>query len=719
MRDTLLVELLTEELPPKALYSLGEAFKRGVVAGLAEAKFIDNDISACLDVLATPRRLAVLVADVTDMQAEQTVERKGPYVAQGLLADGQAGPALQGFLRSCGTTLEQLSRGQDGKGEFFLFRSTKQGESLDRNLVEIVLAALKKLPTPKLMRWGDQDEQFVRPVHGLVMMHGRRVVPGTVLGVTSSASTQGHRFLGAGVVALGSAADYAQCLEQDGRSLVAFGRRRAKIHEALQQAALKNEGALPSDIGPLLDEVTALVEYPAVYTGRFDPAFLAVPQECLILSMKQHQKYFPLLDAKGALLPRFLIVSNLETDEPADIIRGNERVLRARLSDAKFFFDQDRKRKLEDRVPQLAQVVYHNKLGNQLERVERIRGLAGIIAGLLGSHAAHAQRAAYLSKADLLTDMVGEFPELQGIMGQYYARHDSEPEVVAGAIEAHYHPRFASDTLPADLTGCAVALADKLDTLVGIYGIGLVPTGDKDPFGLRRHALGVLRLLSERSLPLDVKVLLEHARAGFEGKGVSESVVPDLHGFMLDRLRGYLRESSRAIDPSRVSVTELGGVVREIEGQNFQADEIESVLSDAPVRIDQVLPRLLAVQNFRKLPEAAQLASANKRARNILRKSPAPAGGWNPALMTDAAEKALANSLAGIRTGVDTAARAGQYTQALTLLASVSGPVNTFFDEVLVNHEEAAIRDNRLRILAELATLLNAVADISRLVPEK
>jgi glycyl-tRNA synthetase beta chain len=719
MRDTLLVELLTEELPPKALYTLGEAFKRGVVAGLAEAKFIDNDIAASLDVLATPRRLAVLVADVIDVQAEQTVERKGPYVAQGLLADGQAGPALQGFLRSCGATLEQLSRGQDGKGEFFLFRSTKAGESLDRHLAEIVLAALKKLPTPKLMRWGDRDEQFVRPVHGLVMMHGRRLVPGTVLGMTSSASTQGHRFLGAGAIALGSAGDYAQRLEQDGRSLVAFGRRRAKIHEALQQAALKNEGALPSDIGPLLDEVTALVEYPAVYTGRFDPAFLAVPQECLILSMKQHQKYFPLLDVKGALLPRFLIVSNLETDEPADIIRGNERVLRARLSDAKFFFDQDRKRKLEDRVPQLAQVVYHNKLGSQLERVERIRRLAGIIAGLLGSNAAHAQRAAYLSKADLLTDMVGEFPELQGIMGQYYARHDGEPEVVAGAIEGHYHPRFASDTLPADLTGCAVALADKLDTLVGIYGIGLVPTGDKDPFGLRRHALGVLRLLSERALPLDVKVLLEHARAGFAGKGVSETVVPDLHAFMLDRLRGYLRESSRAIDPSRVSVTELGGVVREIEGQNFQADEIESVLSDGPVRIYQVLPRLLAVQNFRKLPEAAQLASANKRARNILRKSPAPAGAWNPALMTDAAEKTLANSLAGIRAGVDTAARAGQYTQALTLLASVSGPVNTFFDEVLVNHEEPAIRDNRLRILAELAALLNAVADISRLVPEK
>jgi glycyl-tRNA synthetase beta chain len=699
VRDALLVEVLTEELPPKALYSLGEAFKRGVVSGLAEAKLIDSDDARSVEVLATPRRLAVLIEDVAAVQADQTVERKGPYVAQGLLPDGQAAPALQGFLRSCDAILAQLSRGQDGKGEFFVFRSAKRGESLDRFLADIVSTALKKLPTPKLMRWGDWDEQFVRPVHGLVMLHGSRVVPGTVLGLASGNRTRGHRFLGVGEIELHSATEYLPRMEHEGRCIVPFNLRRESIRHALHSAAKDADAILSADIGPLLEEVAALVECPAIYVGSFDPAFLSVPQECLILSMKQHQKYFPLLDRAGALLPRFLIVSNLETSAPGDIIHGNERVLRARLSDARFFFDQDRKRKLEDRVPQLAQVVYHNKLGSQLDRVERITELAGFIAAKIDASVVETKRAAYLCKADLLTDMVGEFPELQGVMGQYYALHDGEPEGVARAIEAHYQPRFANDVLPKDLAGSALALADKLDILVGIYGIGLIPTGDKDPFGLRRHALGVLRILSEQSLPLDLRELLTHAQFLFQGKNLSESVVKDLHGFMLDRLRGYLREPSAK--------------------QSFQADEIEAVLSDAPVRIDQLVPRLEAVQTFRSLPEAAQLASANKRTKNILKKSAASAGAANTALMSDAAEKALAKSIADTRPRVEFAEQERDYGQALAALAALAEPVNTFFDQVLVNHDNDDIRNNRLRILSELARLLNTVADISKLAPEK
>jgi glycyl-tRNA synthetase beta chain len=691
MSEPLLIELLTEELPPKALLALGTAFTRALHDGLKEAAFVAADSQAPSDILATPRRLAALVPGVLAVQPERPVERKGPYVAQGLGADGKPAQALLGFAKSCGVDVSTLGRGSDAKGEFFLFRSVKRGEPLEQHLPGIVVQALKKLPTPKVMRWGAGEAQFVRPAHGLIMLLGARVIPGEVLGLPSGNRTLGHRFLGDGAIRVESADTYLETLEKRGRVMASFARRRSAIADALQKTAGTLGGAIAED-SALLDEVTALVEYPAVYSGTFDPAFLSVPQECLILSMKQHQKYFPLLQpGTGKLLNRFLIVSNLLTDDPTNIVAGNERVLRARLSDAKFFFDQDRKATLASRVEKLGSVVYHNKLGTQLERVQRIEKLASAIAEKLHADAAKAERAAHLCKADLVTDMVGEFPELQGIMGQYYARHDGEDEVVARAIEAHYHPRFAADTLPEDNVGAAVALADKLDTLVGIYGIGLVPTGDKDPFGLRRQALGVLRILSERELPLDLTELLQLAKLSFAAGVIADSVVADLHGFMLERLRNYLRE--RAYAP----------------------DEIDAVVGQNPTRIDLVVPRLKAVQAFRALPEAEALAAANKRIRNILKKTTVAQADPDPALLSERAERNLYEASTRLLPKVRALVADEDYTEALRSLAGVRKEVDTFFDEVMVMTDEPVTRNNRLALLAQLEALMNQVADISRL----
>jgi glycyl-tRNA synthetase beta chain len=691
MRHTLLVELLTEELPPKALLSLGATFAREVHKGLAEAAFVAADAPPPADVLATPRRLAVLVREVLAVQPEREIERKGPYVAQGLDAHGKPAPALLGFARSCGVEVPALGRGADAKGEFFLFRSVRRGEPIEQHLAAIVGQALKKLPTPKVMRWGDGDAQFVRPAHGLIMMLGNRVVPGEVLGLTSGDRTSGHRFMGEAQVRIPSADAYPQVLETGGKVIASFARRRDAIAAGLRAAAQRQGGAIAEDPA-LLDEVTALVEFPAVYAGTFDPAFLAVPQECLVLSMKQHQKYFPLHEpGTGRLLDRFLIVSNLVADDPRHIVAGNERVLRARLADAKFFYDQDRKTPLAARVERLGAVVYHNKLGTLLERVQRIRKLASAIAEKLRADAAATERAAWLCKADLTTGMVGEFPELQGIMGQYYALHDGEDQTVARAIEAHYHPRFAADTLPGDNVGCAVALADKLDALVGIYGIGLVPTGDKDPFGLRRQALGVLRILSERALPLDLKELLQLARLGFAPGMLADSLAVDVHGFMLERLRNYLRERDYAID------------------------EIEAVVGQNPTRIDLVVPRLKAVQAFRALPEAEALASANKRIRNILKKTTVSQTQTDPALLTEGAERNLHSATARLMPAVRSLVDNEDYTEALRVLAGVRKEVDTFFDEVMVMTDEPLVRNNRLALLAQLEALMNQVADLSRL----
>jgi glycyl-tRNA synthetase beta chain len=691
MGETLLVELLTEELPPKALLALGTTFTRALHEGLREAAFVAADAQPPQDILATPRRLAALVPGVLAVQPERPTERKGPYVAQGLGADGKPSQALLGFAKSCGVEVSALARGSDAKGEFFLFRSVKRGEPIEQHLPGIVAQALKKLPTPKVMRWGAGEAQFVRPVHGLTLLLGPRVIPGEVLGLASGNRTLGHRFLGEGALHVESADTYLETLEQRGSVLAGFAVRRAAIAAALEKAARALGGAIAPDDG-LLDEVTALVEYPAIYSGSFDAAFLSVPQECLILSMKQHQKYFPLLQpGTGKLLNRFLIVSNLLTNDPQNIVAGNERVLRARLSDAKFFFDQDRKATLASRVDKLGSVVYHNKLGTQLERVQRIQKLASAIAEKLHADVPQAERAAWLCKADLVTDMVGEFPELQGMMGQHYARHDGENEAVARAIEAHYHPRFAADTLPEDNVGAAVALADKLDTLVGIYGIGLVPTGDKDPFGLRRQALGVLRILAEHALPLDLVELLQLARLAFAPGVIADSVAADLHGFMLERLRNYLRERGYALD------------------------EIDAVVGQNPTRIDLVVPRLQAVQAFRALPEAEALAAANKRIRNILKKTTVAQAEADPALLSERAERSLYEASTRLMPKVRALVADEDYTEALRSLASVRKEVDTFFDEVMVMTDEPLTRNNRLALLAQLEALMNQVADISRL----
>jgi glycyl-tRNA synthetase beta chain len=641
------------------------------------------------EAFATPRRLAVLMEKVAAEANDKPITLSGPPVSAALDKQGKPTPALLGFAKKCGVTPEQLRRAQGEKGEVFVCDKVSPGAKLATALESHVADAVRKLPIPKVMRWGDSDTEFVRPVHGLIMLHGMQIVPGKVLGLEARNVTRGHRFLSRGEVRISSANDYARTLESEGAVVasvaVRAGRIRAQLLAAAGQASL-------GDFETLLSEVTALVENPTVYAGRFDQAFLEVPQECLILSMKQHQKYFPLLDAQsGKLLNRFLIVSNMRTDDPSDIIAGNERVLRARLADAKFFYDQDRKTRLADRVERLAAVVYHNKLGSQLERVQRIRKLAGAIAEKLHADVAHTERAAWLAKADLVSDMVGEFPELQGVMGQYYALHDGEDAAVARAIEAHYHPRFANDSLPEDNVGAAVALADKLDTLVGIYGVGLVPSGDRDPFGLRRQALGVLRILSERSLPLDLMDLLQLAKLNFAGGVVSDSVAVDLHLFMLDRLRNYLRE------------------------RNFAPDEIEAVVSQNPTRIDQVVPRLQAVQTFRAMPEAESLAAANKRIRNILKKTSVIQTVPDPAVFKEAAERNLFAATAQLAPVITSLSDNQDYTEALRTLAGVRSAVDTFFDEVMVMADEPMLRNNRLALLAQLEGLMNRVADISKL----
>jgi len=694
--DSLLVELLVEELPPKALRKLGEAFAASIAQGLRTQGLCSAD--APVRAFASPRRLAVLVASVSAQAAERTMLQKLMPVSVGLDAQGRATPALLKKLAALGadeSALPALKRQIDGKAETLFLDTTVKGASLAAGLQKALDEALAQLPIPKVMQYqladGWSSVNFVRPAHALVALHGAEVVPVTALGLDAGRITQGHRFEAASPrIEIRDADGYAAQLREQGAVIAAFDERRAEVEAQLARAA-QARGLQTIRDEALLDEVTALVERPNVLACRFERQFLDVPQECLILTMKANQKYFPLLDADGRLTDSFLVVSNVSPADPRRVVEGNERVVRPRLADAKFFFDQDRKTRLADRVERLGSVVHHNKLGSQLERVQRIRKLASAIAEKLHADVAQAERAAWLCKADLVTDMVGEFPELQGIMGRYYARHDGEPAAVADAIEAHYRPRFAADTLPADNIGSAVALADKLDTLIGIFGIGLVPTGDRDPFGLRRQALGVLRILAERELPLDLRELLQLAKLAFAPGVVADSVDADLHAFILERLRGYLRE------------------------RGFPPDEIEAVVGQRPVRIDQVLPRLQAVRAFRSLPEALSLASANKRIRNILKKAEVRRTDVEPALLQERAEKDLHRVTGQLLPQVRARVGDGDYTQALCLLAGVRREVDTFFDEVMVMTDEPLTRDNRLALLAQLEALMNQVADISSL----
>jgi len=687
MNDTLLIELRTEELPPKSLKVLSESFANAVFAALKEQGFTAAD-SVCT-AYATSRRLALTVSGVAGQQPDRVLEKKGPAVASGVDAEGKPTKALEGFMRSAGVSFAQLQKTSDGKADYFVARLEKKGEALDVYLADMVAQALKKLPIPKLMRWGDSEHQFVRPVHGLILLHGSRVVAGEVLGLTSGNATLGHRFLSSGEIVVANAGEYVAKLAA-GKVVASFAERRAAIAAQLDARSHELSARLnPAD--GLLDEVTALVEWPVVYVGEFETEYLEVPQECLILTMQQNQKYFPLLDGAGKLLNKFLIVSNMQVADPVNIVSGNARVVRPRLSDARFFFNQDRKTTLASRVDRLNSVVHHNRLGSVGERIGRLERLAQQIAGRLNANAAQAARAARLAKADLVTDMVGEFPELQGIMGRYYALHDGEDQVVADAIEAHYRPRFAGDTLPAGNVAAAVSLADKLDALVGFFGIGQLPTGDKDPFGLRRAALGVLRILMEGPLPLDLRELISDAAAGFPAGILSADFEAQLLDFMLERLRGTLRDAGHS------------------------PDVIEAVLAQRPTRIDLVPAKLAAVRAFLALPEAQALAAANKRIGNILKKAEGKLPEPDMALLQEAAEKALFERVVLLAPQVRSFVDNEDYADALRALATVRAEVDHFFDKVMVNVDEPLLRANRLGLLKALFDQLNAVADISKL----
>jgi len=691
-RATLLVELLTEELPPKALPRLGETFAAKITEGLKAKGLVAAEVSGRS--YASPRRLAVTVAQVAAEAEAQEITEKLMPVAVALDAEGRPTPALLKKMAAKGIAVEALAhfeRRIDGKAEALFHTARVPGAKLADVLADIVQGAVKALPIPKVMRWGDGEATFVRPVHKLIMLHGDDVVPGRVLDLDSGRTTRGHRFMSRGDIDIATADAYEPTLLAKGKVIACFAQRRANI-EAQLLAEAARQGAQLGEYADLLDEVTALVEHPTVYMGEFEAEFLAVPQECLILTMRANQKYFPLFDAQGRLLNRFLIVSNMNLADPSHIVTGNARVVRPRLSDARFFFEQDKKQKLEARLPRLAAVVYHNKLGSQLERVERLETLAGEIALRLNADVAAAKRAARLAKADLVTDMVGEFPELQGIMGRYYALADGEDAVVADAIQAHYLPRFAGDALPVGNVAAAVALADKLDALVGFFGIGQLPTGDKDPFALRRAALGVLRILMETPLPLELPALIANAAAGFKpGVLHAEGFAEKLQDFMLERLKHLLREGGR------------------------DAAVIDAVLALRPARIDQVPARLAAVEAFRMLPEAQALAAANKRIVNILKKAGGAPGEPDIALLQEEAEKALFHRLVEVAPLVRSHENNEAYTDALCALAGLRETVDRFFDGVMVMADEPLIRANRLALLDQLAGLMNCVADISRL----
>jgi glycyl-tRNA synthetase beta chain len=722
LNANLLLELFVEELPPKALKKLGESFAALLADGLKGQGLAAAD--AAVTAYASPRRLAVQVANVAAKAADKSAQTKLMPVAVALNAEGQPTPALLKKLAALGadaSVVPQLKRLPDGKAEALFLDSIVPGATLAEGLQKALAEAIAKLPIPKVMQYqletgegadfqpGWTSVNFVRPAHGLVALHGADVVNVTALGLKSGRSTRGHRFEAAKAeIAIDNADGYAQQLKLEGSVIASFNERRAELVRQLEAAAAK-EGLKPIEDDALLDEVTALVERPNVLLCQFEAEFLDVPQECLILTMKANQKYFPLLDDHGKLTHKFLIVSNISPADPSRVIQGNERVVRPRLADAKFFFDQDRKKTLESRVAQLGRVVYHGKLGSQGDRAERVRGIAHAIVNQLRMATvpytvdaqdefavldSKVQQSALLAKTDLLTDMVGEFPELQGVMGGYYARADGLRDGVAIAIEDHYKPRFAGDTLPRNHTGTVLALADKLETLVGLFGIGQLPTGDKDPFALRRHALGVIRMLVEKNLPLALPDMVSAAFGVFpEGmltdtQKASEAL---LH-FVYERLMGYLRD--------------LG----------YSAQEVEAATAVRTGGWGSMPKRLAAVRVFAALPEAAALAAANKRVGNILKKSEAaPAGTVDTALLVEPAEADLAAALAQVAPLADAAFDKADYAASLQALAALKTPVDAFFDKVMVNAEDPALRNNRLALLARLHAAMNRVADLSRL----
>ena len=692
MSKTLLVELHTEELPPKALSKLADSFAGTIEKSLRQDDFLTGNSKTTA--YATPRRLAVTITDVRSVSPDRPIRKKVLPVNIAFDKEGNQTPPLKKKLATMNIAdidVSTLEVARDGKNDCLFYNYTASGIPLVTGLQAAVEKAAAGLPVPKMMTYQRPDGetvQFVRPVHRLIALHGSEILPITFLGLTADRITEGHRFLSQGDIEITDADTYASQLETEGKIIPGFKDRKERIRSMLLEKANGDKILMPE---ALLDEVTALVEWPVVYECHFEESFLEVPQECLILTMQTNQKYFAVTDQNGKLRNRFLIVSNIETDTPQRIIDGNERVIRPRLSDAQFFFEQDKKKTLESRLPGLTNVVYHNKLGTLAQRMARVRILAVNIAKKLGADTALVERAARLCKADLLTEMVGEFPELQGTMGTYYARHDGEPEEVALACAEHYQPRFAGDALPSTQTGTILALADKLETLVGIWGIGLLPTGDRDPFALRRHALGILRILIEKKLPLSLRDMLKEAVDILMKNTMFVNPTAAVIDFAMDRLRGLLRD------------------------RGYSIAEVEAVLAQNPDRFDNIIDRLDAVRTFAAMPEAGSLAAANKRITNILKKSGVTAGQVYQEVMVEDSEKKLYADLLSVKPVADRQFASGNYTGTLQTLATLHDDVDAFFTNVMVMADDPKLRNNRIALLKELHSMMNQVADISKL----
>ena len=684
MKENFLVEIGTEELPPKALKTLATSFADNVEAELNQAGLTFDKI----EWFAAPRRLAVKVLNLATQQPSKEIEKRGPAVSAAFDAEGKPTKAAEGWARGCGITVDQAERIATDKGEWLVHRAKIEGQPTKNLLNDIVANALAKLPIPKPMRWADKTVQFIRPVHTVTMLLGDELIEGEILGVASARTIRGHRFLGEKEFEIQHADQYPQLLREKGSVVADFNERKAEIL-AKSQAKATALGGVADIEESLLEEVTSLVEYPNVLAAKFEERFLAVPAEALVYTMKGDQKYFPIYDKDGKLLPHFIFVSNINPEDPTAIIEGNEKVVRPRLTDAEFFFKTDLKQKLVDRLPRLETVLFQQQLGTLKDKTDRIEQLAGEIAKQIGADEAKAKRAGLLSKCDLMTNMVFEFTDTQGVMGMHYARHDGEDEEVAVALNEQYMPRFAGDELPKSLVASAVALADKFDTLTGIFGIGQAPKGSADPFALRRAALGALRIIVEKNLPLDLEDLVKKSTALFGDKLTNQNVVADVVDFMLGRFRAWYQDEGIAVDV------------------------IQAVLARRPTRPADFDARVRAVSHFRTLDSAEALAAANKRVSNILAKADAAIGEINLTACVEPAEKALAEAVLALRTEVQPLIAKGDYTAVLDKLANLRVPVDSFFDNVMVNAEDPALRQNRLAILNTLQGLFLQVADIS------
>ena len=684
---TFLVEIGTEELPPKALRSLAESFAANLTAELDAANLPHGDVKW----FAAPRRLALKVSALHESQADREVEKRGPAVSQAFDGEGKPSKAAEGWARGCGITVDQADRLVTDKGEWLVYRAHVKGESAQQLLPAMIATSLSKLPIPKLMRWGDSDVQFVRPVHTVTLLLGDELIPAKILGIDSARTVRGHRFMGEPEFTIDNADQYPQILLERGKVIADYEQRKAIIKRDAEKAA-KEIGGIADLSESLLEEVASLVEWPVVLTAKFEEKFLAVPAEALVYTMKGDQKYFPVYDAAGKLLPNFIFVANIESKDPQQIISGNEKVVRPRLADAEFFFKTDRKKRLEDNLPRLATVMFQKQLGTLRDKTDRIEALSGWIADKIGADVENAKRAGLLSKCDLMTNMVFEFTDTQGVMGMHYARHDGEAEEVAVALNEQYQPRFAGDALPASPVACALAIADKMDTLAGIFGIGQHPKGDKDPFALRRAALGVLRIIVEKNLPLDLQTLTEEAVRLYGDKLTNAKVVDEVVDFMLGRFRAWYQEEGHAVDT------------------------IQAVLARRPTKPADFDARVKAVSYFRTLDEAATLAAANKRVSNILAKSTdVLLDHVHASVLKEPAELKLATHLVVLRDKLEPLFAAGQYKEALVELAALRETVDKFFDTVMVMDENEAVRINRLTLLSKLRELFLQVADISLL----